>query len=485
MTQSLPNYGVLGNEALWTPETIYEIKPPKDLIREGYDYKEGTDNVDGEEVKGSLLDGVRDFFVKLFKGLGDVIGGALHAGVGLLINVAEGVAKFIGGIVDFLGNAIGKLFGNRPEKPLPEAFSPFATDLEGAVMPLLDAVDESLEKNGALREEVLGNNGAIAVLRNQTLAKIGDQGTMTNQLALINGSVIDPVQSNWNSTATGWMRVQEVINFNFTEFQNFQISINAQVQEQIENHQKALESLKEATRKSLQFITRSVYAKVNETTYDPDRKLVKVTMSRGDLTVEALSGWAGAIIMTASQDKQDSGDYASGSHANVIQEAWPVPDGASRTKTFTAKGTRDDGWNSAVLSIQINPGKIKEAPPMRLVNYVPARDRWVDLSTFTTSYNGEHNLSGIITWYAATYHDSYGLRIVVDGKEVRSTGIETRVGPIGPWGDGRIKRFIDTKVNIPSGKLVRLQAWAGASGDDQRQIAESELKIWWVEEVSI
>lgn len=87
-------------EQKWTPSNVYEIVPPNSLSYSSFDFLEGSDGVNPEEVNKSLLDGVFDFFKKLLDGIGGILGGVVTAGGAILSGVVGGLAALIGGIAD-------------------------------------------------------------------------------------------------------------------------------------------------------------------------------------------------------------------------------------------------------------------------------------------------------------------------------------------------------------------------------------------------
>ena len=93
-------------EAEWTPGNVYDIIPPGDLSHTGFEYSEGSDNIDEGEVRNSLALGVADFFGQLLGGIGKILGGAIEAGVGILGGIVQGVTGLIGEIASAIGGLI-------------------------------------------------------------------------------------------------------------------------------------------------------------------------------------------------------------------------------------------------------------------------------------------------------------------------------------------------------------------------------------------
>lgn len=139
-------------EEKWTPNSVYEILPPNTVSWTNYQYSEGSDNVDSDKAHSSLLSGVVDFFGKLLGGVGKILGGTIEAGVGVLGGIVQGVTGLIGGIA----SAIGSIFGggnNGSIEPPEPVFNPIKTNLEGAIQPHLDDIEEAKGKIEAAQQE--------------------------------------------------------------------------------------------------------------------------------------------------------------------------------------------------------------------------------------------------------------------------------------------------------------------------------------------
>lgn len=139
-------------EEKWTPNSVYEILPPNTVSWTNYQYSEGSDNVDSDKAHSSLLSGVVDFFGKLLGGVGKILGGAIESGVGILGGIVQGVTGLIGGIA----SAIGSIFGggnNTAIEPPEPIFNPIKTNLEGAIQPHLDDIEEAKGKIEAAQQE--------------------------------------------------------------------------------------------------------------------------------------------------------------------------------------------------------------------------------------------------------------------------------------------------------------------------------------------
>lgn len=296
---------------------------------------------------------------------------------------------------------------------------------------------------------------------------------------------VEPVEESWFPTGEGWQGATETLNKNFLDFKEFQTDTNTRFQERIDEHGRLIVQLQEAKQRALASIVRIV-AGGPGTTLDFEETYLRLTISGRDLTVEALGEWRGDVILNAVRLRTDTGDYATGTIPSPYQLAWRIPHPEySRERTFTIPLTGPyTEWVSAIVTAQIRPGTMVEET-IPLSNVVPARDEWDLVASFTTTQAGLHTVMGVIGWDATTYRDSYGMRLIAGGR-VESTGIRFRVGPPFPVGDGGYRRWVlDIQdIDLPEGTEIRLEAYAGAGGDDQRRIQDGELRIWWVDDGS-
>lgn len=147
-------------EEKWTPKNVYEILPPNAVSWSDYDFGQGTDNVDQEAAKNSFVDGFVDFFKELFGTAGQILGGAIELGGAVLGGFVDGVVSFIGGIANAIGSIFGGGSGESPDLPL---FNPIKTNLEAAIQPHRDKINESWQKTEEISAEQEVLRGQMAV----------------------------------------------------------------------------------------------------------------------------------------------------------------------------------------------------------------------------------------------------------------------------------------------------------------------------------
>lgn len=175
-------------EEKWTPNNVYEILPPNAVSWSDYDFGQGTDNVDREAASKSLIDGFVDFFKELFGTAGKILGGAVELGGAILGGFVNGVIGLIGGIA----NAIGSIFGGgNTESPNPPLFNPIKTNLEAAIQPHRDKIDESWRKT----EEILAEQEVLRGQMSESLQDMRDARDRANEAIEKSGQSIAEAQA--------------------------------------------------------------------------------------------------------------------------------------------------------------------------------------------------------------------------------------------------------------------------------------------------
>lgn len=426
MTQNLSKYRELREDSLWTPEVIYEVQPPNQLVRDGYDYGEGADGYDDGQRERSLIDGVLDFFGNLFGGLGDILGGAAKAGIGFLVNVVDGVVNFFGSVVNAIGNAIGAFFGSpEPPEPLPDLYSPIQADLEAAMEPLFGKVSEALDGSAAAGEEA--------------------------------GDAIDKIDLLLSESADSplWTLQQQV---------------NRAVQERDEFQDLAIDANLRSLEAMQQYVSRGMFL--------PDSTKVKsiknphwmVTFSNGKRKLKAREGWVGEWIYQSAVSR--SGDFG------------PVIEGGEVT-AIDRDFVLDTASSSASLMYWVRPGEAKVFPspgaptPGR---FSPSQDYWHRLNefNFTAKQATEHSISLWVGWDATTREDSYGVRILKNGDPFKTLS-QTGIGPWFPHEDGYRRQTINIEsMDLVVGDTLAFEIRSRASAPSQRRLRDSKLQIGYV-----
>lgn len=426
MTQNLSKYRELREDSLWTPEVIYEVQPPNQLVRDGYDYGEGTDGYNDSERERSLIDGVLDFFGNLFGDLGDILGGAAEAGVGFLVSVVEGVVSLFGSVVNAIGNAIGAFFGSpEPPEPLPDLYSPIQADLEAVMEPLFDKVSEALEGSAAAGAEAGDAIGKIDVL----LSESADSPLWT---------------------------LQQQVNRAVQERDKFQDLA-------IEANQRSIEAMQ-------QYVSRGMFLPDSSKVNSIENPHWMVTFSNGKRKLKAKEGWVGEWIYQSAVHR--SGDFG------------PVIEGGQVT-ALGREFVLDVATSSASLMYWVRPGEAKVFPEKGAPTpgrFSPARDVWHRLNefNFTAEQATEHSVHLWVGWDATTREDSYGVRVLKNGtpfETLRQTGI----GPWFPHENGYRRQTINIEsVNLAKDDTLAFEILAGSTNPSARRLRDSNLQIGYV-----
>ena len=543
MSQSLELYRGLRDESLWTPDIVYDVAPPNTLVRDGYEYGEGSNGFDQEETEKSLLDGVVDFFSKFLGGMGDILGGAIQAGVGLLSHLVSGFGNLIGGIA----NGIRGIFGgttNEWEEDPNHVFAPVTESLEEAVLPILNKAEEGIEKAGEANQKIID-------LGVEFDAKVGEQGVITQSIESINAEMarqfaedgllqqeFDAVRSDLNSSTSGlsddiesltsatgeafwslntqlWGEqgelnrinnelwgAQSALNTTLSDFREMQLEWNSNTtgwikkQEEIqalndafreeqtrvnEEIEGILETLKEAQKKQIDtsFRTLTPYMNGGEDEY------VKILPSGG---VQAKGSWVGHITYTTTArtvsrttSKETISDRHDHSYTDSVCETYSntVP---------SQSGTRSYGSESvSVVQYLPSPGTQQSKKTTRAA-FTPGTS-WTRLVGFTVNSPGNHIVKAEINWSAVNKGSYYGVEIGVmrSGTWRRIKLWESnQFGPTFPWQDGRrtstmLASFDITNAEATSGAEIQLRAYSSGNSN-QRHTSSSSMEVVYIKQ---
>ncbi|AKF27781.1 hypothetical protein YH66_09565 [[Brevibacterium] flavum] len=207
-----------------------------------------------------------------------------------------------------------------------------------------------------------------------------------------------------------------------------------------------------------------------------------VTFESGKRKLKAKPGWVGEWIYHSAVHR--SGDFG------------PVIEGGT-VSAASREFLLDTATSSATLQYTIRPGVPRLANPPSVSGWVPStRDTWINMpvsdtpdnltsGVFTAKTAGEHEIYFRAGWDATTRNDSYGVKIIrqkVGGtvqtvQEIKQVGI----GPLFSGQDGYRTQSIRVNLTLAVDEKVTFQAWAGASGADQRRMRNSEISVGWVD----
>jgi hypothetical protein len=426
MTQDLSKYRELRNENLWTPQIVYDVPPPNELVRDSYLYGEGTDNVNQEEANNSLLAGAADFFEKLLGGIGAILGGVIEAGVGLLGAVVDGVVGLVQGIANAIGNLFGGSSSNPNPPPLPPIFNPIKTNLEQVLGPKLEAVDDLLEDSAAL----------------------GDESTTIQQQMR---DLIDPD----NPDSKLFYALAEV---------------DRLASERLDLQEEAIGIVRDSVDSLTEYVSRAIFVPQNQPVSDDYFDVVAHPSNGNKWRVIAKPGWVGHYVW------QSAYFFTSG-------DAAPVLDG--REVGFTRQWDENAwGRNNSILHYWVKKAQYEKSDKVGGA-YTSAQGAWTPSPglSFTATETSLHDLFYRVTWDNADRGTTYGHRITKNGTVLFQWGLTDSLGPTFPWESGERSRAIsEFKVPLNAGDVLAFETYSTGSTTARRAVSSTEQKIGWLVE---
>ncbi len=365
-----------------------------------------------------------------------VIGGVIEIGSAIIGAAVDGVKTLFGAVASMIGNIFRR--DETPAEPLPDIYSPIAADLEEKLQPFLATVDEALEGSrtaGAAADKAVDDLEAL----------------------------IDPD----NEDSKLW-QAQNAID---------------RLQNERDDYQDiAIEANRKATEALQQYVTRVMFLPDATKVNSIENPHWMVTFENGRRRLTAKPGWAGEWIYHSAVHR--SGDFG------------PVIEGGT-VSAASRDFLLDIATSSASLQYTIRPGVPRLTKPPSVSGWVPDRDTWVNIpvsdtansfsaGSFTAVTAGAHEIFVRVGWDATTRSDSYGVRVLRQAtptsaiqpvEEVKQTGI----GPLLPGQDGYRTQSIQVSLDLAVGERIYFQAWAGAGGEDQRRMRDSEISVGWVD----
>ena len=542
MSQKLELYRGLQDESLWTPDIVYDVAPPNTLVREGYDYGEGTDGYDQEATRGSLIDGVVDFFSKLFGDLGDILGGAIEAGVGFLSNVVTGVIDLVEGIANGIRGIFGGTTTEWEEDPN-HVFAPVTESLEEAVLPILEKAEEGVERAGEANQKIID-------LGVEFDAKVGEQGEITQSIENINAEMarqfaedgllqqeFDAVRSDLNAatsdlsddiynlgTVSGaayqslntqlwgeqgelnrindelWGE-QSALNTTLSDFREMQLEWNDNTtgwmkkQEDIQDLNDRFRDEQARINKEFEDLFDMLIA-AQEKQIDTSFRTLTPYMNGGEDEyvrilptggVRAKGGWVGHIVYTTAPrtvSRKTSRESPESHEHNYTDSVCETYSNTVPSQT----GSRTYGTESvSVVQYLPSPGIQREAQSVRAA-FTPGTS-WTKLLGFPVDSPGDHIVNAEVNWSAADRGTYYGVEIGVmrSGNWRRVKMWESNeLGPTFPWQDGKrtttiLASFDISNAEATGGAEIQLRAYSGGNSS-QRHTSGSSMRIVYIEQ---
>ncbi|MDO5374227.1 MAG: hypothetical protein Q4F10_12305 [Corynebacterium glutamicum] len=412
----------------------------KAAMRAGVDGSFGGLKINLFDLLGGLLGGAIDLVGKILEGAVQagsiVLGGVVEIGSAIINAAVDGVKTLFGAAASMIGNIFRS--DGTPAEPLPDIYSPIAADLEEKLQPFLATVDEALEGS-------------------RTAGEAADKA-VDDLAALINPD---------NEDSKLW-QAQNAID---------------RLQNERDDYQDiAIEANRKATEALQQYVTRVMFMQDVTQVSKVENPHWLVTFENGKRKLKALPGWVGEWIYHSAVHR--SGDFG------------PVIEGGEVTAA-SRDFLLDTATSSATLQYTIRPGVPRLANPPSVSGWVPARDIWMNIpvsdtansfsaGSFTAVTAGVHEIFVRVGWDATTRQDSYGVRVlrqatpestILPVKEIKQVGI----GPLISGQNGYRTQSIQVALDLVVGERVDFQAWAGATGTDQRRMRDSEISVGWVD----
>ncbi|MDU4729938.1 MAG: hypothetical protein E6Y04_08210 [Corynebacterium sp.] len=173
------------------------------------------------------------------------------------------------------------------------------------------------------------------------------------------------------------------------------------------------------------------------------------------------------------------------------------------------KGTFGEGEQITVnwedIRVVDSPGvsfSIRESTPYVHLRWAAAEKKQVTIDRFSGAANAPRSTWSTIltvdapakpahqvalrlkvTWGAATYDDTYGIRIRAGDRVLQERMME-HLGPVAFWGNGQ--RWMSVLVSgeeIDAGEDITVEVYSTASLENSRRVKEAELTGTWIEEV--
>lgn len=178
-TRNHPHWseGAWDSPILSPPPSLEDIPTDSSIITDTEDLPEP--HLPGlVEVFGGLLG-------SLFEGIGNILGGVWEAGSAILGPIVDGATNLITGIVNGFRNIFGSLFGGgggpAPVSQIERLMiqSPIKADLEGALQPHFDRIDESFDEIGTIRDD-------MQTIRDESSGVLEEVGRISSSLESTN-----------------------------------------------------------------------------------------------------------------------------------------------------------------------------------------------------------------------------------------------------------------------------------------------------------
>lgn len=271
------------------------------------------------------------------------------------------------------------------------------------------------------------------------------------------------MQAAWNNQTTGWMAQQQKINQANADIQ--------QLQRDRDNLQDEMfEEVSEALSVTQEYISRMMPIQGVNTTNDH----FTATRSNNVWNITAKGDWVGSFVFHGeTRTRLDAGVHAYEPVTGIGEV------GGTRSWSFTADQT--GGTRNAVIYYNVVKGRlVVQRPTVSRIS--PSSGVWTTVASTTLPSslpNTTGNFIFRIGWDAATFIDSYGVRITSSRNgTVATVGPNINLGPLLPIGDGyRTQSVNKFNHSVRGGDTIFFQVYSNAGSSAQRRIRDGSARV--------
>lgn len=271
-----------------------------------------------------------------------------------------------------------------------------------------------------------------------------------------------------------WNEQQEKINAQNEEFQRLTKQLDAQQSEQIEQ----IAAVQQQMVQESQGRVREVFA-TSVRTSDPQIQPTPRDDGKPGWQVELTDMAAGGLfhVQWYEARRYESEDRV---RVNIMDEL--VRTLSEDSSSYTVKSTPETAYMYARWA---TPAKNQVVVSKSGGPWDIGRMSWETVMTYPAPTKTAHQvaLRLKVTWAAATYDDSYSIRIRAGNRSLK-TFTESRLGPRNPFGDG--EQWMSTTVfdeTVQAGETIKVEVYSTAFLPGGRRVKDAELTGTWIEEV--
>lgn len=192
----------------------------------------------------------------------------------------------------------------------------------------------------------------------------------------------------------------------------------------------------------------------------------------------AKGNWTGEIITVGSYARSDRVSVRVGSESGSGGYTDYTPTFGYKTVP-TVEGSRK--YSNVGLLLYRKAEEIQRTISKKGAQRVALKSEMTQLDDLTQVINtpSSYYVWAEIHLLHADRGTEYMLQIMRNGKQIATTGVQTRVGPLGPAGNGN--RWMDTSVKnlrLDAGDRITFEVWSTGEKDSQREFIPSIFMSW-------